>query len=213
MAYFPFFMDVEQMKGLVIGGGNVATRKVKLLLPFDAKLHVVASEASEELLEFQRDGRITLSLREFDAEDLDHVDFVVAASSDTRLNRRISEFCKAQRIPVNVVDVKDECSFLFPSLVREGCITAGICTGGSSPYLAKYLKTRVREAIPEGLGETAEMLGSFRPMVKETVSSQKLRERVFTEMAKRVMADPDNRHELTEQEVKELIRTYGQEEA
>ncbi|MDD3251407.1 MAG: bifunctional precorrin-2 dehydrogenase/sirohydrochlorin ferrochelatase [Lachnospiraceae bacterium] len=222
MAYFPFFMDMEQMKGLVIGGGVVASRKIRLLLPFEADLHVVAAEALPELVQLAQEGRIHLSVRKFDWNDLEGMDYVVAASSDEALNRSVSERCKERRIPINVVDVKEECSFIFPSLVQDGCITAGISTGGNSPYLAKYLKQRVREAIPEGIGQTADMLGAFRPMVKERIKSQKVREQIFTELAELVLGgvagvdaieaaagvDAAKPRELTEAEVEAVIQKH-----
>lgn len=210
MGYFPFFMDVSQLEGVVIGGGSVATRKVQQLLQFGAGGHlkVVTWEASEELLKLQEQGEIILLFRSFEVGDLVQVDYVVSASSDAELNGIVSECCKKRRIPVNVVDVKEECTFLFPSIVQDGCITAGISTGGSSPYLAKYLKTKVREAIPVGIGEIAEMLGNFRPMVKERIRSQKVREKIFTELAELVVG---KEHVLSEEEVDQVIGKYEKE--
>lgn len=209
MAYFPFFMNMEKMKGLVVGGGKVASRKVMQLLPYGPVLHVVTPEISTEIHEFATDlrnnGRIRVSTRPFKISDLDQIDFVVAASCDSQLNAEISRMCKERRIPVNVVDVKEECSFIFPSLIKEGAISVGISTGGNSPWMAKYLKKKVRDAIPEGFGEMSEELGRWRAYVKEKVSAQYQRETIFIAMAETILAKGENQRFFTEEEIDDFI--------
>ena len=124
MAYFPFFADIEGMRWLIAGGGSVALRKVHDLLPYGAVIEVVSPDMSPGLDEMAQDIAYTdtlkLTRREFEDRDLDRADFVIAATSEPGLNSRISVLCRSKRIPVNVVDVKEECSFIFPSIVRDG---------------------------------------------------------------------------------------------
>lgn len=208
MAYFPFFMNMEELKGLIIGGGRVALRKVLHLLEYGAQLHVVTLEAHERLKELAGEGRLRLSLRGCSQEDLMEADYVIAATSDAKLNQEISSFCREKKIPVNVVDVKEECSFLFPALVKEECITVGICTGGSSPYLARYLKEKIREAMPEGVGEMAEALGLWRPLVKELSTNQREREKIFIRMAETMMDESRIEKQLTREEVLGIVKEF-----
>ena len=184
MAYFPFFIDIDNQKCLIVGGGTVAYRKVLVLKDYGPRIHVVAAEISGKIRDLaeRKDSRIVLEQREFEDRDLENVDFVVAATEDGALNRRISHICRERRIPVNVVDVQDACSFIFPALVRDGDITVGISTGGSSPTIAQYLKAKFREDIPEGFGDLAVQLGSYRQMVKEQVPEIALRTEIFREM-------------------------------
>ena len=184
MAYFPFFIDIDNQKCLIVGGGTVAYRKVLVLKDYGPRIHVVAAEISGKIRDLaeRKDSRIVLEQREFEERDLENVDFVVAATEDGALNRRISHICRERRIPVNVVDVQDACSFIFPALVRDGDITVGISTGGSSPTIAQYLKAKFREDIPEGFGDLAVQLGSYRQMVKEQVPEIALRTEIFREM-------------------------------
>ena len=116
MGYFPFFMDMEGQKGLVVGGGEVALRKVLKLLPFHPKLTVVAPVIKKELLVIQE---IKCLQRPFKREDIGGQMFVLAASDEKEVNREAARLCKEQNIPVNVVDDKEACSFLFPALVKE----------------------------------------------------------------------------------------------
>ena len=174
MAYFPFFMDIEGQRCLIVGGGVVACRKVEVLLDYGPEIVVVSPETGA--------GKVTLLRREYQEADLDCVDFVVAATADEELNRRISLACRERRIPVNVVDVREECSFIFPALIKDEDITVGISTGGSSPTIAQFLKAKFRAAIPEGFGRLAAELGTYRELVKERVPVLSVRTEIFKEM-------------------------------
>lgn len=184
MAYFPFFVDIEGQRCLIVGGGTVALRKVEVLLEYGPEILVVSPEMTERLVqeEERSGGKVRLFYREFVESDLENADFVVAATADEELNRHISLLCKEKRIPVNVVDVREECSFIFPALMKDKDITVGISTGGSSPTIAQYLKKQFKEAVPEGFGELAAQLGTYRGLVKERVESQPLRTEIFKEM-------------------------------
>ena len=116
MAYFPFFVDLEGQRGLIVGGGTVALRKAEKLLPYGPALTVVAPEPVSELAALP----VELTRREFQPEDLDRADFVIAATDNEEENHRISALCQGRKIPVNVVDDKEACSFLFPALCGEG---------------------------------------------------------------------------------------------
>lgn len=203
MAYFPFFMEVQGMRCLIVGGGMVAFRKVQVLLEYGASVRVVATEVCAEIRELAGQGALSLSECPYDRQCLEGAWMVVAATSDQELNRQISAECRALRIPVNVVDVEEECSFIFPALIKDGDIVVGISTGGASPAMARQLKQRIRETIPEGAGELAAWLKGIRPLVKERVDSQPARKAVFTELANRAMARGSR---LSLNEVFEIIR-------
>ena len=202
MAYFPFFMEAEGMDCLIVGGGTVALRKVQVLLEYGAAIRVTSPEICAEIRALAGQGSIALFERPYEPRDMDGAEAVVAATSDEELNRQISAECRRRRIPVNVVDVKEECSFIFPALVKDGDIVAGISTGGASPAMARLLKQRIREAIPEGAGEAAAWLKSCRPFVKARVDSQPVREAVFKELTRRVLAEGRS---LSEAEVCKII--------
>ncbi len=202
MAYFPFFMEAEGMDCLIVGGGMVALRKVQVLTEYGASVRVVAPEICAEIREMAGQGDIAVFERSFELQDLEGAGAVVAATSDEALNRQISGECRRRRIPVNVVDVKEECSFIFPALVKEGDIVVGVSTGGASPAMARLLKQRIREVIPEGSGEAAAWLKGCRPFVKKRVDSQPVREAVFKELTRRVMSEGRS---LSEAEVCDII--------
>ena len=182
MAYFPFFVDIENQKCLIAGGGMVALRKVEVLLPYGPAITVVSPEFAPELKELAEQSGVLLKERDFRMEDLNGADFVVAATDDPVLNRQISLSCRKNRIPVNVVDVKEEFSFIFPSIVREDDVVIGISSGGKSPTVTQDLKQKIRGVIPEGYGRLVRQLGEYRDFVKIRVPDLSQRTVIFKRM-------------------------------
>ena len=146
MAYFPMFVELEGRPCLIVGGGAVALRKARRLLPYGPCLTVVAQSFVPELEALEG---AALYRRAFRPRDVEGQALVVAATGDGALNREIAALCRARRIPVNAVDDKDNCTFLFPALVRRGPLSIGISTGGASPTAAVYVKEKI-EAAPPG---------------------------------------------------------------
>ena len=141
MAYFPMFVELEGRPCLIVGGGAVALRKARKLLPYGPCLTVVAQSFVPELEALEG---AALCRRAFRPRDVEGQALVVAATGDGALNREIAALCRARRIPVNAVDDKDNCTFLFPALVRRGPLSIGISTGGASPTAAVYVKEKNR---------------------------------------------------------------------
>ena len=133
MAYFPFFIDIGGKNGLIAGGGRIALHKLQKLLPYGAALTVVAPEVSELLEQTALKNDIRVIRRKFEPSDLTGMCFVIATSDDAGVNAEIARLCKERGILVNVVDDKNACSFLFPALVKEGSLSIGISTEGTSP--------------------------------------------------------------------------------
>lgn len=176
MAYFPFFMDVSQGDGLIVGGGTVALRKIEKLLPYQSRLTVCAPSI---LPEIERIPSLTLLRQPFDPSLVEGKLFVIAATGDSALNQQISALCREKRVPVNVVDDREACTFLFPALIKRGPLSIGVSTGGTSPTGAVYWKDRIAELIPENAGDLLDYLDSKRGTVKAAVPDEKCRGTVF----------------------------------
>ena len=204
MAYFPFFVDLEGQRGLIVGGGTVALRKAEKLLPYGPALTVVAPEPVSELAALP----VTLVRRSFQETDLDSADFVIAATDDENENHRISALCRGRNIPVNVVDDKAACSFLFPALVRRGSLSVGVSTGGSSPTAAIWLKKQIEAILPEQTEEILTWLEEQRPILKERLPDQRARAACFARLFAACLALG---RALTEQERERELGedTYG----
>lgn len=188
MAYFPMFVDMTERECLIVGGGNVAYRKVMVMLDFGAKVTVVAEDLCDELRKLtiddtaNKENRITFIKRRFERKDCDGMEMVIAATDDNALNHEIAEYCKAKGIMVNAVDQKADCSFIFPSYIKEKNLVAAFSSSGNSPVLTQYLKGKEQAILTPFLGELNEYMGQIREKVIAEYDTEAERKRVFKEI-------------------------------
>lgn len=200
MAYFPFFIDLDGKKGLIAGGGSVALRKVEKLLPYGPTLTVVAPVICPELACI---SGVNFKLRPFSPTDLDGASFVIAATDDPVLNRSIAQLCQQSGIPVNAVDDKDACTFLFPALVQQGSLCVGISTGGTSPSAAIWLKNQIDALLPANLDCILMWLEEQRPRVKNILPDEAARSQLFTTLFSACLKKGDT---LSEDEFQTILK-------
>ena len=171
MDFLPIFMNVQGENCLVIGGGNVASRKVFMLLRAGAKVSVISPELCQDLTIRKNEGEIIHIERDFEDTDINSCKVVIAATDDKKVNVHVSELAKSKNIPVNVVDAPELCSFIVPSIIDRNPVQIAISTGGSSPVLARLLRSRLETFIPSSYGRLATLLESFREKVKAKFSN------------------------------------------
>lgn len=176
MACFPFFIDLEQKEGLIVGGGGVALGKARRLLPYGPRLTVAAPRLLPDFYDLEG---VVLLERPFAPELLEGKFFAVAATGDVPLDRSVARLCRERNIPVNVADDREACTFLFPALVKRGSLSVGISTGGASPAMAAYLRERIEEVLPARIEDILDFLQAQRPRVKEEVAGGARRAAVF----------------------------------
>lgn len=207
MIYFPMMVALSGKKCLIIGGGKVAERKVRVMQDFAADVTVIATNVSEQI---KKNDNITWSERCYTQDDIAGADVVIAATDDPVQNHVISELCKNQKIPVNAVDQVEDCTFIFPSYWKQGDVVAAFSSGGNSPVVTQYLKEKTKEVVPDLIGEIADILGSLRKRVKMNVSSEKERKACFAEIfslaieKNAIPSDPEIEFILLKYENKEL---------
>lgn len=178
MAYFPFYIDIEKKDILVVGGGAVALRKVEKLLPFNPVITVVSPEICNEIVKL---GVKTVK-RVFADSDLDGMFCVISATNNSQVNEHIYRLCSAKNILVNTVDDKERCTFIFPALVKENGITAGITTSGKSPVYAKYVKEQLIQLLENINADTVEVLWKYRAAIKASINNEEERKEIFTRL-------------------------------
>jgi uroporphyrin-III C-methyltransferase/precorrin-2 dehydrogenase/sirohydrochlorin ferrochelatase len=177
--YFPVFFDVEGLRVLVVGGGEVALRKVALLERSGAAITVVAPRIHAELAERGAAGAIKLVVREFIPEDLDGVRLVIVATSRRAVNRFIATLSEARAIPVNVVDDREASRFIVPAIVDRDPVLVAVSTGGTSPVLARRLRERLEASLPRRLGDLATWLRGLRKTSQDRLRDTDERRRFF----------------------------------
>ena len=166
MDFLPLFHKLKDRLVLVVGGGEVALRKARLLSDAGARLRVVTPEVRDELREMVEQGSGELLLRGYQACDLQGVCLVIAATDDEPLNARISEDCKGLGIPVNVVDAPALCSVIFPAIVDRSPLIVAVTSGGDAPVLARLIRAKIETWIPATYGQLAGLAKKFRAQVK-----------------------------------------------
>ncbi|HEY5265065.1 MAG TPA: siroheme synthase CysG [Steroidobacteraceae bacterium] len=179
MNYFPVFFNLTAQKVLVVGGGEVAQRKVSLLERCGASITMVAPQVTTELLERAAAGKLTLAVREFAPDDLQGARLVIIATSRRAINRWIAQLSEARGIPVNVVDDREASRFIVPALIDRDPVLVAISTSGASPVLARRLRERLEASIPKRIGELALWLRALRDSTRRRLRDTDERRRFF----------------------------------
>lgn len=183
MSYYPFFIDLEGKKCLIVGGGKVAYRKAQLFLSCGAKVQVIAPVISAGIWKLVRNhSALVLSERVFAKEDIEDMDLVVAATNLEELNHQIMEWCEAQKILANNAGARSERGIHFGSVVRRGPILIGISTNGTSPALNAHIKSTIEDLLPEYYEKVAQSLDKYREYIYLKIDDQELRSRIFKEL-------------------------------
>lgn len=182
--YFPALLKVKGEPCLLVGGGAAALQKARALRKAGARIRVVAPRIGAALARLAEE----VARRPFRRADVAGQTLVIAATDDPATQRRVFEACRARRIPVNVVDVPELCSFIVPAVFRRGPVTVAISTGGLSPSLAKALRLRLEALLPSSLGALARELGRERSRLPAGPARMRLlkkltRERIRKEAA------------------------------
>jgi len=189
MNYLPIFVDLTRSQCLVVGGGEVARRKIETLLQARARVLVVAKAACAAIVAMADAGDIALELREFVPADLDRVSLIIAATADEGLNERISDAAHEHRIPVNVVDNPTLCSFIMPSIVDRSPVIIAVSTGGSAPVLARLLRSTLETVVPASYGRLAELMRDFRERVRAKIPHGAARRRFWEQVVTGTVAE------------------------
>jgi uroporphyrin-III C-methyltransferase/precorrin-2 dehydrogenase/sirohydrochlorin ferrochelatase len=177
--YFPVFFDLTAQRVLVVGGGEVALRKVALLERSGALITLVAPDVLAEIQARAAAGKINLAVREFAPDDLDGARLVIVATSRRAVNRWIAALSEARGIPVNVVDDREASRFIVPAIIDRDPVLVAISTGGTSPVLARRLRERLEAVIPKKIGELALWLRALRHSARRRLRSIDERRRFF----------------------------------
>jgi len=162
LKYYPVFWNIAGKKCVVVGGGEVAERKVKRLLNCGAKVFIISSRLTPELARLSEKNIIVHIAKEYSGEYIYGAALVVGATDDEKTNAAISSDARSKGIPVNIVDDPQKCDFILPSLVERGDLTIAIGTSGKSPALARHLREELESKYGKEYEIFLNILGSLR---------------------------------------------------
>ncbi len=170
MSYYPIFLNLDKKKALVVGGGQVAQRKVETLLEFDASVTVVSRDLTPTLREWADQGKIEYAGTTFKEELLNGIFIVISATDDSQLNHQVSVFAQARGLLINAVDQPEDCNFIVPAIIRRGDLQVAVSTSGKSPTLAR----KIRKELEHHFGEEYEKMLLLMGKVREWILSRKM---------------------------------------
>ncbi len=180
MKCLPINVNIDGQQTLVVGGGQIAYRKVLSLLEYGAKVKVVSPELVDDFASLEG---LEIVKREYMEGDIDGAILVISATSSQDANRMVYNHASSAGILVNVVDQPHLCTFIFPSVVSRGELIISISSGGASPTLSKELRHQITDLIGPEYGRHVEFLAEMREAVKETTPDIATRSQIAKQLA------------------------------
>ncbi len=165
--FYPIFLNIRSRRCVVVGGGQVALRKVRTLLEHEANVELISPHLCSELNQLAGVGEISVLRRGYRAGDLQEAFIVIAATNDNDINLEIVEEARRTGVLVNVVDDAESSNFILPSYIRRGDVTIAISTAGRSPALARKIRTRLEKEFGEEYASLALLIDEVRTELKE----------------------------------------------
>jgi precorrin-2 dehydrogenase/sirohydrochlorin ferrochelatase len=156
------FMDMKNLKVLVIGAGTIATEKLEKLTDFTTAITVIALRVEEEAHILIEEHQLTLEQRAYKKGDIEGFDIVIVATDTVDMHKEIYEESRGSRVLVNSVDNTEYCDFIFPSYVKKDDLTIAFSTGGASPAFAKQIRQHFEKTIPQNVGAFLSKMRSLR---------------------------------------------------
>ena len=148
-SYFPLFINLQSKKILMVGGGQVASRRAAVLLDFTDHITLISPDLSESLNECVKKEKITWYKKEFEETDLVNADLVMAATNDSKSNDMITKLCKKHHIPVNHAGDRTQCDFYFPGIIKQDNLVIGVTASGQNHRLAKTVTNNIKKLLEE----------------------------------------------------------------
>ena len=167
ITYYPIFLNLQDRRCVVIGGGKVALRKIKVLLDCEAKVTMISPEPHPEIVRLSKKKVIRLIQRDYRKEDLNDAAIVFACTDVKETNRRVAEDSKKLRVPVNVTDDPGLSEFIIPSFFRRGDLTIAVSTAGVSPALAKKIRKNLEKRLGKEYASLVSLIGEVRSALKK----------------------------------------------
>ncbi|QIU90766.1 siroheme synthase CysG [Yokenella regensburgei] len=217
MDHLPIFCQLRDRDCLLVGGGDVAERKARLLLDAGARLTVNALDVVPQFSVWADAGLLTLVKGHFDESLLDPCWLVIAATDNEEVNGQVSQAAEARRIFCNVVDAPKQASFIMPSIIDRSPLMVAVSSGGTSPVLARLLREKLEASLPQHLGQLAHFAGQLRSRVKQRFATISERRRFWEKLfvndrLAQSLANQDEKaiHETTEQLLEEDLDNRGE---
>lgn len=176
---FPIFINLDNKKCVIVGGGKVAERKAENLFAYGASITILSPSVTSKVQQWANEGLLNWRKKEFEKADIDGAFMVFASTDNYELNQLIANICHENGIMINSADDPEKCTFHVPAIIRRDSLGIAISTEGKSPLLAKKLRTEFEALIGEEYAEFLDMLAEVRTRIQESVSDINIRKKIL----------------------------------
>lgn len=214
MKYFPISIHLEDKLVVVVGGGEIACRRIESLLKCGARIKVVSPEVLPRIVFLDQSGQLSLDKRPYRRGDVKGALVALTATDDREVNQLVWEDAQRYGVLLNTADEPALCDFIMPALVRRGDLTVAISTEGKSPALASNIRRRIDEMLGPEYGKLLDVLGHWRLRLRkrftDPVQRKVIQRRIVDSDTLDLARDPDP--EALERRLEEIVRDTVEEE-
>jgi precorrin-2 dehydrogenase/sirohydrochlorin ferrochelatase len=179
--FYPILINLRKFPCLVVGGGEVALRKVQTLLNYNAKITILSPKICKALKEVIKANNIKIILKPYSKDYIKNYKIIFSATNIRKINEQVHEDCKKENKLLNVVDVPDLCDFILPAVVKRGDLTISVSSQGRAPFFAKEIKNKIDHIFPSYYEEIIDLAGNLRSVImnNKKYNSLKIKEKAF----------------------------------
>jgi len=196
MKYYPINLSIKKKNCLVVGGGQVSLRKVKRLVTCEANIRIISPQVLPQLVEISQTYSIDIQYRKIQANDLDNIFMVVAATNDESVNTSIAGWARKRNVLCNIADQPDASDFTLPSIIEQGDLIITISTNGKSPAVSKFIRKRLQNEFGQEYATLLNMMGKLRHILTTEISCQNERQKIFRSLIDSPILESLKRNDL-----------------
>lgn len=205
--WYPIFIKLKGKKVLVVGGGTVATRKVKKLINYHPEITIVSPKITPELQRLISKHNLKYSQRKYRKSDLKNKWIIFVATDDKDLNKQISQDAKQSGLLINVADDPNNCSFIVPSIITRGDLQIAISTSGISPLLTKTLRKKIENLFGNEYIALLKLIKKYRKVILDKFKDNKIKRKKLEELLKPSILNKIKKGDIrqAENELKKIV--------
>lgn len=179
--FYPILINLQKFPCLVVGGGQVALRKIQSLLAYNVKITVLSPSISKQLKALIKKNKIKVIPKYYSKEYIKNYKVIFSATNKREINEQVFKDCKAENKLLNVVDVPKLCDFILPAVVRRGDLTISVSSQGRAPFFAKEVKNKIDHIFPSYYEDIIDLAGDFRSIImnNKKFDSPRIKEKAF----------------------------------
>jgi precorrin-2 dehydrogenase/sirohydrochlorin ferrochelatase len=198
MKYYPINLNIENQVCVVVGGGEVGTRKVLTLLECGSTVTVISPTSTEILQRLSNEEKITLIERNYAGFDVENAFLVIGATDNEALNRQIQADCQRYQTLCNIADRPELCNFILPSIIRRGDLIVAISTSGKSPAFAKQLRRELENRFGPEYAVFLTLMGAIRTRLLSQAHEPEAHKGLFETLINRGLLDMLRKNDISQ---------------